>query len=44
MKKKAEAPQKPECTSKETIRRVSEIELLNLIELELSDPSHKVLI
>lgn len=40
MKRKAEEPHK---TCIQIIQAVSEIELINLTELELSDPSHKVL-
>ena len=43
MKKKAEAPQKTVYNSKETIHTVSEIELINLMELELNDLSHQIL-
>ena len=43
VKKKAEAPQKTVYNSKEIIHTVSEIELINLIESELNDPSHQIL-
>ena len=43
VKKKAEAPQKTVYNSKETIHTVSEIELINLMELELNDLSHQIL-
>ena len=42
VKKKGEAPRKTVWTNKEIIHTVSEIELINLIESELNDPSHKV--
>ena len=43
VKKKAEAPQKTVYTNKEIIRSLSEIELINLIESELNDPSYQIL-
>ena len=43
VKKKAEAPRKAVYRNKEIIHTVSEIELINLIESELNDPSHKIL-
>ena len=41
--KKAEALSKTVHTNKKIIQTVSEIELINLIELELNDPSHQIL-
>ena len=43
VKKKAEAPQKTVYNSKEIIHTVSEMELINLIESELNDPSLQIL-
>ena len=43
VKKKVEAPRKTLHTNKEIIHTVSEIELINLIELEVNDPSHQIL-
>ena len=43
VKKKAEAPRKAVYWNKEIIHTVSEIELVNLIESELNDPSHQIL-
>ena len=43
VKKKAEALSKTVYTNKKIIQTVSVIELINLIELELNDPSHQIL-
>ena len=43
VKKKAEAPRKAVYRNKAIIHTVSEIELINLIESELNDPSHQIL-
>ena len=43
VKKKAEASRTTAYTNKEIIHTISEIELMNLIESELNDPSHQIL-
>ena len=43
VKKKAEAQRKAVYRNEAIIHTVSEIELINLIKLELNDPSHQIL-
>ena len=43
VRKKAEVPRKTVSRNKEIIHTILEIELINLIESELNDPSHQIL-